>query len=1192
MQNKKSQSHFQNIAGINLSEGKISHIHLSTVTPAISAYICSNVISENKSSYLIVAENNEVSETIYSDLQFLVKSKSLDILHFPAESVSPYSGLSTDQRERKERLVTALTAWKTKEKKNLIIVASAPGLLQLMPPPEILDKASIYLKLGDSVDTDEIIKTFIELGYRRVDHVFEPGAFAIRGAIIDFFSPSHTKAIRIELFGDEIDRLMYFDITTQLSLNRLEEIYITPATPILYDKMRREKALQSIKEHAREQEIESRYYLETTSNISEGKMFFGIDALIPAFYDKLVEPIEYFFNLTPTVITVDFNSTIDNIRKSLVSIETEREKALKKGYIAFPIEKHYISAENYLKSVADFKQIYINKKDDADLLKDTIEDFQEENNFDIKPINQLRELLNKSSIEDPLFPLFEYIEDNKMAGRAPAFVLSSEELYETTAGIFHDRGQNTRLIQKKLEYPLSIDTNSLWGGNLNFFIGSISSGFIDSNKGILVISESDLFGKRIKVKKTETPIKGAPTIADLEIGDLIIHLDHGIGRYLGIERIEAGGYQFDAISIEYKNGDKLYLPATNIEKLRRYKKMSGDETAPVMLDKLGGTRWNKAKKKVADAVLKLASDMLNVYAERVTKTGLAFNLSENKNDYLKFVSNFPYEETSDQKRAIEEVIEDMQSSKPMDRLLCGDVGYGKTEVAMRAAFLATLTGYQTAILVPTTILAMQHYNSFRKRFENEPVNVEVISRFQSRNEQKRIIKELSNGKIDILIGTHRLISGDIRFNNLGLLIIDEEHRFGVQAKEKLKSLKKEVDVLSMTATPIPRTLHTAMINLRDLSLIATPPQERRSVNTFLIESKAEDLREVIVREIRRGGQVYFVHNRISGLSSLYDKITSIVPEARVAMAHGQMPKTELEKTMISFIQKEIDVLLSTDIVESGLDIPNANTMIINRADMFGLAQLYQLRGRVGRSDKLAYCYLIVDNMRNLSEDAGARLEVILNYQQLGSGFSIAEQDLDQRGAGDIIGPNQSGHIASVGFDLFTELLSDAIRHAKSESKKSDEVEKEVIDCEITLPVSAYIPENYIPDLKERLAYYQKFSRTNSKQEIQELLSKMSDLFGMLPNEVKNLSKVTNLKQMGSAISIKKISAGPKMLIFKFSPDAKINTEGLVDFLNRYPIESKFSPQGKLEIALNKAEDDVLLEIAEETLKSLSGYVRK
>ncbi|MFW5787875.1 MAG: transcription-repair coupling factor, partial [Halanaerobiales bacterium] len=711
---------------------------------------------------------------------------------------------------------------------------------------------------------------------------------------------------------------------------------------------------------------------------------------------------------------------------------------------------------------------------------------------------------------------------------------------------------------------------------VNLMIGSFSEGFVIEDINLVIYTEKEVFGKPQKKKRKLADLEKGIEISslnELKVGDYVVHENHGIGKYKGIKTLEVQDQHQDYLVIQYADEDKLYVPTEHVDLVQKY---IGADQKPPKLYKLGGSEWKKVKQRVKSSVREMAIGLLELYAERETIDGYAF--SPDTVWQKEFEDVFPYQETPDQIQAIEDVKKDMESNTPMDRLLCGDVGYGKTEVAIRAAFKAAMDQKQTAVLVPTTILAQQHFNTFRERIDKYPINVEMISRFRSKSEQKKVLKKLARGKVDIIIGTHRLLSKDVVFNDLGLLIIDEEQRFGVSHKEKLKDLKRNVDVLTLTATPIPRTLHMALVGVRDMSVIETPPENRYPIRTYIREFNKDLIKETIRREMNREGQVYFVHNRVEDIDKKAAMISDLLPEARVAVAHGQMNENKLEKIMFDFYNKEYDVLVCTTIIENGLDIPNVNTIIINRAENMGLAQLYQLRGRVGRSNRVAYAYLLYQKDRVLSEVAEKRLKAIKEFTNLGSGFKIAMRDLEIRGAGNLLGAEQHGHIASIGFSLYCKLLESAIEELKGEDKTED------IEIEVNLSIDAYIPEEYITDSKQKIDIYKKIKRARSESKIIDIVDELLDRFGDPPQVVMNLIEITRIKITARKLNIEKINEENGVIKCYFSNMNDINGEAVVKLVDEYQNRIKIRSSRKPVIGIKTAGDVEPLKLVKRVLK--------
>ncbi|MGZ3446749.1 MAG: transcription-repair coupling factor, partial [Myxococcaceae bacterium] len=714
----------------------------------------------------------------------------------------------------------------------------------------------------------------------------------------------------------------------------------------------------------------------------------------------------------------------------------------------------------------------------------------------------------------------------------------------------------------------------------HLFPGEVSHGFVDAGGGLAVLSDEEIFGarahRRVKGRRTDQPFGAA--FRELKEGDLIVHTDFGIGRYAGLTKMQVQGIPGDFLVLEYAGRDKIYLP---VSRMRLIQKFTGGDPTKVALDKLGGTGWLRTKQRVKETLLKMAAELLRLYAARHAHPGFSF--TEPDRYFRQFEADFEFDETPDQARAIEEVLVDMQKPEPMDRLVCGDVGYGKTEVAMRAAFKATLDRKQVAVLVPTTVLAQQHFHTFRKRFADYPVTIEVVSSMRKAPEVREVLKRARDGKVDILIGTHKLLGTEVGFKDLGLLVVDEEQRFGVKHKERIKQLRTQVDVLTLTATPIPRTLHMSMSGLRDMSIIATPPQDRRAIRTFVTKFDPPTIREAIVRELQRGGQVFFVHNRVQSIHSMERFLRELVPEATIGVAHGQMGEGQLEKAMADFVDRKFQVLLSTTIIESGIDIASANTMVVNRADTFGLAQLYQLRGRVGRSKERAYAYLLVPARRAVTRDAQRRLEVLQAFTELGAGFSIASHDLEIRGAGNLLGHDQSGTIAEIGFDLYTQLLEEAVAEMRGEPPRVE------IEPEVTLPIPALIPDDYVPDVHQRLVLYKRFSSAGSVDDVSDLRAELVDRFGELPDEVDALSELMLLKQQMRELRLRAMESGPGRLVVTLGQDALLDGSRLAALVQKSKGVYRLTPDLKLVARRDGPEQAAaLLGEAKKVLRDLAG----
>jgi len=1005
-----------------------------------------------------------------------------------------------------------------------IIVAPYAGVRRLLPIKEVFAASHITLKVGDTLRMDEFLGRMTELGYERVERVESKGELSVRGGIIDFYPITSSSAFRIELFDDEVDSIRSFDVSDQRSTEKFNSIRISPCREILADKRRLESTAVGVYELLQAQldkmsdRIAKDKLLEGIGHdielMREGVSFPGIYQYISLLYPERHTLFDYLAK--DTVLLVDEPGRLLETAKQLERDEAEwMTHSLQEGKSlpALVLSKSY---ETLLHRKA-FPTIY------SSLFLRQVPQTVPQNivSFTCRAMQNFHGQMNLLKTE---------MERWKKTGSKVMLIASGEERMDRVRRVLDDYG---------------IETPHIINGNLQ-------AGFELPSLHLVVITEGEMFTqKQRKARKVDKKLENAERIKnyqELKIGDYVVHVNHGIGKFVGIGTLVVGGIHKDYLHILYAGGDKLSVPIEQIDLVQKY---VGSEDKEPKVYKLGGADWNRVKSKAQSSVKDIADELIKLYAQRQSTPGYGF--SKDSAYQNEFESLFPYDETHDQLRAIEEIKEDMETPRPMDRLLCGDVGYGKTEVAIRAAFKAAIEGKQVAVLVPTTILAQQHYETFKERFSGFPFEIQTLSRFRSKKEQTETIKGVKKGTVDVVIGTHRLLSQDLVFKDLGLLIVDEEQRFGVSHKEKLKRLKANVDVLTLTATPIPRTLHMSMLGVRDLSVIETPPENRFPVQTYVVEHSTALIREAIERELAREGQVYYLFNRVQGITQMADQISALVPDARVAIAHGQMGEQELEKTILDFLDGEFDVLVSTSIIETGVDIPNVNTLIVHDADKMGLSQLYQLRGRVGRSNRIAYAYFTFQRDKVLTEVAEKRLQSIKEFTELGSGFKIAMRDLAIRGAGNLLGAEQHGFIASVGFDLYSQMLADEIAKQKEAMNGAAPVERQEFNMLIEISLDAYLPSDYIYDSMQKIEIYKKVAAIRSLEEASDLYDELVDRFGNPPQAVMNLMTIARLKTYGAEYQIESMSQKGDDFILQVHADqnSRIDGQKLFDIAGVY-----------------------------------------
>jgi len=1097
---------------------------------ACFSFIVSNIIQKLNKKVLIITHDNSRIENIYEDLVRVLDKNRINI--FPEIETLPHEKINPDFNILQER-IKVLNEMQSNN--NNVVITSGISILRKLMPREYFTQNTLEIDMNTPLDLNEISTKLVQLGYDREKMVEQPGQFSIRGGILDIYTLVYDNPVRIELFGDEVDSIRLFDIETQRSIENIAEITIPPVNEIIFDKKQIGHFLPKIKEDFQKQrkrlknidKLEEAEYLDQLSGeyldkLSEAHYFEGYEQFLPYFYKKDLSTLFDYMDDDFYVIYDNSEKVWQRIKSYQRDLEETTASLLEQGNILPSYSDIFLTTDQYINYDRGMNGLYF-----TDEIKDS-------------PLNQIETKMEfktagVESFNGQFDLLKERLNDLKNKGYTILLSLNTESKAKKISEYLHDYDIN------------NVYSNNLLLGNINIHDESFSKGFVLDDLKLAVFTEKEIIGKKQQRKRKISDFEEGVRISsinELSKGDYVVHENHGIGKYLGVKTLEVQGKHQDYLMIKYKESDKLYVPTEKIDLVQKY---IGADTKPPKLYKLGGNDWQKVKKRVQNSVKKMAIGLLELYAEREMKEGYAF--SEDTKWQIDFENDFPHELTPDQFKAIEDVKEDMESDTPMDRLLCGDVGYGKTEVAIRAAFKAAMDGKQTAVLVPTTILAQQHYKTFRERIDRYPVKVGMISRFRTKAEQKKTIKDLAKGKVDILIGTHRLISKDVVFNDLGLLIVDEEQRFGVAHKEKLKSLKSNVDVLTLTATPIPRTLHMSLVGVRDMSVIETPPKDRYPIRTYIREFDEDLIKDAVNKELSRNGQVYFVHNRVKDIEKKAELINKLVPEARVAIAHGQMSERKLENVMIDFYEGRYDVLVCTTIIENGLDISDVNTIIINRAEYMGLAQLYQLRGRVGRSNRIAYAYLMYEKDRILSEVANKRLKAIKEFTSLGSGFKIAMRDLEIRGAGNLLGAEQSGHIAAVGFSLYCKLLDSAIEDLKGK----DEDQK---DVELEIDLDAYIPDEYISDSRQKIEMYKKLKKVNNEADIISLIDEFVDRYGDPPDSVMNLVELRRLNVLAKKLDVETISDTNAGYRIVFREDNNIEGDYIVNLLEKYPKQLK------------------------------------
>jgi transcription-repair coupling factor (superfamily II helicase) len=1114
---------------------------------------------------LVITKDTLTAQRLEEEIAFF--AEDMPVLHLPDWEILPYDTFSPHQDIISQRLYTFSQL--PLIKRGLLIVPIST-LLHKTAPKDFLQANSLVINMGQTLNVETLRTQLESAGYSCVDNVYEHGEFALRGAIFDIFPMGEDKPFRIELFDDEVETLRTFDPETQRTADKIEQIRVLPANEYPLHKEGQRNFRQNWYEFFDTDPKLSSLYTDVSQGIAPA----GIEYYLPLFFGELSNLFDFLPDNSLIIHDGDVENTAKQFRDDVQLRYEDRSHDIRRPLVA---PKHlFINPEELFSAINQYPRIQWYGENAPD--RAGSEQFATRDIGDIS-IN--------AQAEEPMTLLKAFIETT----------ISGAADNKKNRILFCTESAGRREAVRELLQRIHIRPTELnsWSDFLSddsqiaITIAPLDKGLVVTNEmdasELIIISENQLFGQRIMQRRRRTKGKTQAEnvirdLTELKEGSPVVHLDHGIGRYLGLQTLEIDNQVNEFLMLAYAGDSKLYVPVSSLHLISRY---GGDSEGGPALNKLGTEKWAVAKRKAQEKIRDTAAELLDIYARREARVG--FKFSKPDQDYDRFAAAFPFEETPDQQAAIEAVIADMTSRKPMDRLVCGDVGFGKTEVAMRAAFMAVQSGKQVAILVPTTLLAQQHYENFKDRFADWPVQVEVLSRFKSAKDTQAALDKMRDGKADIVIGTHKLLQKDIVFHELGLLMIDEEHRFGVQQKERIKALRSEVDILTLTATPIPRTLNMAMASVRDLSIIATPPAKRLSVKTFVRQYDKPTVKEALLREILRGGQVYYLHNEVKSIEKAAREISELIPEARVGIAHGQMTERELESVMKDFYHKRFNVLVCTTIIETGIDIPSANTMIIDRADKFGLAQLHQLRGRVGRSHHQAYAYLLTPDGKKLSKDAEKRLDAIQSSQDLGAGFMLASHDLEIRGAGELLGEEQSGHIQGIGFSLYMEMLEQAVKSIQSGKNPNSEIPLHQ-GAEVNLHVPSLIPDDYLPDVNSRLTLYKRISNAQNDNELKELQVEMIDRFGLLPEQVKNLFKVTALKLQLTPLGIQKLDAGPESGRIEFGRETNIDPFRLIQIVQTRPATYKLEGGQALKFIEKMPEIDQRLAVIERLLLDL------
>ena len=1120
-------------------------LRLGQLSGCSRALFIARRVRQFKGLTLVVTADMAEAEQLEKEIRFF-RDDDIHILQFPDLETLPYDPFSPHQDILSERLRCLAQLPRVTQRSLLLLPIGT--LLQRLPPRDYIESRSLSLQQGQSLDFAAFKRQLVEQGYQSVSQVEQHGEFAVRGSIIDLFPMGSRLPYRIEFFDDEVDSIRSFDPETQRSIERLERIEMLPAREFPLD----EAGISGFRRRFRQ-----RFEVDPTrcplyQDVSEGIASPGIEYYLPLFFDRLDSLFDYLPRQTQWLLEQSAAEAVEGFLEQVEQRYQSRRHNIEQPLL--PPAEIFLEQNEFTETIGRQAVTHFDRH------KYEATDGQTHN----AGISLAPPLPIHPHAEEPLQALKDYLQARQE--QRILFCAESSGRREFLLELFHHHGLRPRVVKSFGDFY------SQQQSGLYLTVAPIESGLELEDEGITLIVESQLFGERArqtrrrKYRKTRDAEAIVNSLADLHEGAPVVHEDHGIGRYLGLKTLTVGGVATEFLTIQYANDDKLYVPVSSLHLITRYTGASEDQ-AP--LHRLGNDQWQKVRRKAQQKIRDVAAELLEIHAKRAALQGHAFPLNED--EYQQFASAFPFEETPDQEQAIQAVIDDMTSPRPMDRIVCGDVGFGKTEVSMRAAFIAANAGKQVVLLAPTTLLAQQHYQNYLDRFADWPVRIALLTRFTHAAELKQSLQRIENGLVDIVIGTHKLLSDKIQYRDLGLVIIDEEHRFGVRHKEKLKSLRAQVDLLTLTATPIPRTLNMSLAGMRDLSIIATPPMQRHAIKTFVTRWNDDLIVEGCQRELKRGGQIYFLHNEVKSIEKTAAELQELLPEARIGIAHGQMKEKDLEQVMLDFYHHRVNLLVCTTIIESGIDVPTANTIFINRADKLGLAQLHQIRGRVGRSHHRAFAYLITPPPRSMTPDARKRLEAIESLEDLGVGFTLATHDLEIRGAGELLGEDQSGQIAEIGFTLYSELLARAVTSLK-EGRELDFDQPLMRASEIDFHAPALIPADYIPDVHHRLIEYKRIANAASEEELRELKMEMIDRFGLLPEPLKNLFAISEIKLITRDIGLQKIDFGPGSGKMVFTEKPNIDPMRIIQLIQTRPQDYRFD--GKQTLSVENLDEEL------------------
>lgn len=1097
-------------------------LDIGKIRASAAGFMIRSILNADSPLTVVVTKDQPSSAQIAAELAFFFSGQGMPIMLFPDWETLPYDHFSPHKDILSQRL-SVLS--RVQHAQHGILIVSVTTLMHRLSPRAYIDAHCFMLKQNERLNIPAFLERLQNNGYQRVSQVMEHGEYSVRGSIIDLFPMGSQVPYRIDLLDDEVDSIRIFDVDSQRTVKKVDQIALLPAREFPLNQAGIDHFRQAFRNAFDVNPANCMVY----QNIGKQQITAGIEYYLPLFFDHTENLLDYLPKNSLILRTTDLSGAMADFDQKI----HERYEQLRFD-VTRPLLRPkalFLNADEVFNAMKPYRQVQFHES-------------EKKNNLEVQPLPPMT-LSHKPGAS--LKELEDFLQ-NQTPDHSVLFCVETPGRREMLINLLR------RIEIEPTVYPDW--PHFLKNRNpVGIIVSPLVEGFTLVNEHISFISETQLLGEKVQQRRIRSAkYRDVGTLIrnlnELEVGDPIVHIEHGVGRYLGLQVIRTDDLEMECLVLEYANASRLYVPVSSLHLINRF---SGVDLEHAPLHALGSKQWEKAKSKALSQIKDVAVELLDIYAQRESKSGFVY---EKPQDYEAFADGFPFEETPDQKNAIDQVLEDMTSSRYMDRLICGDVGFGKTEVAMRAAFIAAQNHKQVAVLVPTTVLAEQHYQNFKNRFADWPIKIACISRFSQAAQQKEILAQLKEGKVDIIIGTHRLLQPSVAFQDLGLLIIDEEHRFGVTHKEKIKSRKSEVDILTLSATPIPRTLNMAMNGIWDMSVIATPPAGRLAVKTFVQRYEDSLLKEAILRENLRGGQVYFVHNRVESIGRAAEKLRSLIPELKIGIAHAQMPGTQLEKVMADFYHQRFNVLLCTILIESGIDVPTANTLIIERADCFGMAQLHQLRGRVGRSHHQAYAYLLMPEEGEITKDAQRRLEALAQIEELGAGFNLASHDLEIRGAGELLGEEQTGHIQTIGFSLYTELLDQAVSALKAgRGVNFEETLEKMRGTEVDLSIPALIPEAYVPDIHTRLVLYKRIASSKNSEQLDELQVELIDRFGLLPEALKNLFHVTALKLKAQTLGIEKLTAsthGGKMHFSAQSEHPRLNVDALIGLIQKSP----------------------------------------